>query len=72
MANPPHAKLASRLKTPGTVHLLPNVKIDKKRQTLDDEDEELGRKKLIEAEFAARGLLEPVKLRPWERARAST
>lgn len=56
--NPPPKKLAEQLATKDALKNLPNVKIYTKRYTRSNEDEELGRKKVIEEELRRRGLIE--------------
>lgn len=56
--NPPPKKLAEQLVKKDSLKNLPNVKIYTKRYTRSHEDEELGRKKVIEAELRKRGLIE--------------
>lgn len=56
--NPKPTKLADHLVNKDELQSLPNVKIFSKKQRSMDRDEELGRKKVIEAELRARGLLD--------------
>ncbi|KAL1968531.1 hypothetical protein VTN77DRAFT_1741 [Rasamsonia byssochlamydoides] len=56
--NPPPKKLADQLAMKGSLKNLPNVKIYRTRRTKTHEDEELGRKKIIEAELRRRGLID--------------
>jgi hypothetical protein len=56
--NPKPKKLADHLANSQGLQQLPNVKVFTKRQKRSDKDEELGRKKIIEAELRARGLIE--------------
>lgn len=53
----PKQKLAVELTKNSSLQQLPNVKIFAKRQTQSTRDEELGRKKVIEAVFRERGLI---------------
>ncbi|KAB8075323.1 ribosomal subunit 39S-domain-containing protein, partial [Aspergillus leporis] len=55
--NPKPKKLADHLANSQGLQQLPNVKVFTKRQKRSDKDEELGRKKIIEAELRARGLI---------------
>lgn len=56
--NPKPTKLADQLATKDDLQSQPNVKIFSKKQRSMDRDEELGRKKVIEAELRARGLID--------------
>ncbi|KAA8642132.1 hypothetical protein EYZ11_008962 [Aspergillus tanneri] len=56
--NPKPKKLSDQLAASQRLQKLPNVKVFTKRVKRSDRDEELGRKKVIEAELRARGLLE--------------
>ncbi|KAF7589865.1 hypothetical protein BBP40_003577 [Aspergillus hancockii] len=56
--NPKPKKLADHLANSQGLQQLANVKVFAKRQKRSDRDEELGRKKIIEAELRARGLIE--------------
>ncbi|KAL2218017.1 ribosomal subunit 39S-domain-containing protein [Thermoascus aurantiacus ATCC 26904] len=58
VVNPPPKKLAPQLAANQALKSLPNVKIYLKRRRPSDIDEELGRKKVIEAELRARGLID--------------
>ncbi|PYH43415.1 mitochondrial 54S ribosomal mL50 protein [Aspergillus saccharolyticus JOP 1030-1] len=58
LAKPKPKKLAEYLANNPRYQSMPNVKVFAKRQKRSDRDEELGRKKLIEAELRARGLIE--------------
>ena len=55
---PKPRKLVEHLLANDTLQSLPNVKIFAKRQKPWHKDEELGRKKLIDAELRRRGLVE--------------
>jgi hypothetical protein len=50
--------LADELTTKESLKSLPNIKIFTTRRTRSHDDEELGRKKTIEAELRERGLIE--------------
>ncbi|KAE8308390.1 ribosomal subunit 39S-domain-containing protein [Aspergillus transmontanensis] len=56
--NPKPKKLADHLANSQGLQNLPNVKVFAKKQRPMDRDEELGRKKVIEAELRSRGLIE--------------
>ncbi|KAE8374954.1 ribosomal subunit 39S-domain-containing protein [Aspergillus bertholletiae] len=56
--NPKPKKLADYLANSQGLNNLPNVKVFAKKQMPMDRDEELGRKKVIEAELRSRGLIE--------------
>ncbi|EIT79620.1 hypothetical protein AO1008_04648 [Aspergillus oryzae 100-8] len=56
--NPKPKKLADYLANSQGLQNLPNVKVFAKKQKPMDRDEELGRKKVIEAELRSRGLIE--------------
>ncbi|KAF7118086.1 hypothetical protein CNMCM5793_007472 [Aspergillus hiratsukae] len=58
VVNPKPTKLADQLANSPELQHLPNVKLFTKRQTALHKDEELGRKKIIESELLARGLIE--------------
>ncbi|KAF4155331.1 hypothetical protein CNMCM6069_008060 [Aspergillus lentulus] len=58
VVNPKPTKLADQLVNNPELQHLPNVKLFTKRQTALHKDEELGRKKIIESELRARGLIE--------------
>lgn len=58
IVKPKPKKLAEVLASSPTLQRLPNVKIFTKPQRAMDRDAEVGRKKLIEEEFRARGLLD--------------
>ncbi|RHZ67903.1 uncharacterized protein CDV56_104749 [Aspergillus thermomutatus] len=58
VVHPKPTKLADQLANNPELQHLPNVKLFTKRQTALHKDEELGRKKIIESEFRARGLIE--------------
>ncbi|KAF7168519.1 hypothetical protein CNMCM5623_001539 [Aspergillus felis] len=58
VVNPKPTKLADQLANNPELQHLPNVKLFTKRQTALHKDEELGRKKIIESELRARGLVE--------------
>lgn len=58
VVNPKPTKLADQLANSPELQHLPNVKLFTKRQTALHKDEELGRKKIIESELRARGLIE--------------
>ena len=58
VVQPKPKKLAEHLADNESLLDLPNVKIFAKRQKPSDKDEELGRKKVIENELRARGLIE--------------
>jgi hypothetical protein len=55
--NPKPKKLADFLVADASLQSLPNVKIFPKKQKPSHKDEELGRKKLIDAELRERGLI---------------
>ncbi|PKX90837.1 mitochondrial 54S ribosomal mL50 protein [Aspergillus novofumigatus IBT 16806] len=58
VVNPKPTKLADQLVNNPELQHLPNVKLFTKRQTALHKDEESGRKKIIESELRARGLIE--------------
>ncbi|KAF7180488.1 hypothetical protein CNMCM7691_009779 [Aspergillus felis] len=58
VVNPKPTELADQLANNPELQHLPNVKLFTKRQTALHKDEELGRKKIIESELRARGLVE--------------
>ncbi|PYI10557.1 hypothetical protein BO78DRAFT_393977 [Aspergillus sclerotiicarbonarius CBS 121057] len=56
--HPKPKKLAEHLENNKRLQAMPNIKIFSKRQTTLHRDDEMGRRKIIESELRARGLLE--------------